>query len=94
MNKKKKRKIELKIDKEKIKNLYKLKLYQIDLNGERHYKNGYLTISTKCDMVYKNYDISDILKYGNFKPAMDVLNLLWMFCAMNLKLFLIIEIFV
>ncbi len=73
MNDKKQRKIELKIDKEKIKNLYKLKLYQIDLNGERHYKNGYLTISTKCDMVYKNYDISDILKYGNFKPVMDVL---------------------
>ena len=41
MNDKKQRKIELKIDKEKIKNLYKLKLYQIDLNGTSHYKNGY-----------------------------------------------------
>ena len=32
MNEKKKRKLQLKIDKEKITQLYKLKLYQLDLN--------------------------------------------------------------
>ena len=69
----KQNKLNIKIDKEKIGTLYKFNIYQLDLKGKDHFITDYLYYSTRCSDVFKDSDIVDILKKGNFKPVMKVL---------------------